>query len=185
MNENTASANIINDGKVNVMGIDINISQVLGQKIVDQYIAQLSEEQMQSIIDYVSQDLFTKTSYFNYETNKYDDKIKIKEREKNHWGGYDTKEIPIGELIRNHFNERIKDELKNKVEEIIATTDYKQKVEEIANELIEYSVNGYKEDMKDRIRTRLVGNIINAEPIYCGTSLTDIINNVIDQRMKY
>ena len=31
----------IKDGKMDVMGINIDISQVLGQKIIDQYIAQM------------------------------------------------------------------------------------------------------------------------------------------------
>ena len=33
----------INNGKFDVMGINIDISQVLGTKIVDQYLANLSE----------------------------------------------------------------------------------------------------------------------------------------------
>ena len=43
------------------MGINIDISQVLGQKIVDQYIAQLSDEDMQTILSYISSDLFNET----------------------------------------------------------------------------------------------------------------------------
>ena len=43
------------------------------------------------------------------------------------------------------------------IEEIIATTDYQEKIDQIANELVEYATNGYKEDMKNRI------NIINDE----------------------
>ena len=48
------------NGKIDVMGINIDISQVLGQKIVDQYIAQLTEEDMQAIMDFISQDFFVK-----------------------------------------------------------------------------------------------------------------------------
>ena len=51
----------IKDGKMDVMGINIDISQVLGQKIVDQYIAQLSDEDMQTILSYISSDLFNET----------------------------------------------------------------------------------------------------------------------------
>jgi uncharacterized protein with ATP-grasp and redox domains len=109
----------------------------------------------------------------------------VKEREKNSWGNYKTNDLTIGELIKVQFNNRIKEELTKKVEEIIATDDYKEKIEEIANELVDYSINGYKEDMKNRIRERLVGNVMDTAPYYGGISLHSIINEIIDQRIHY
>lgn len=173
----------IENGKVEVMGINIDISQVLGQKIVDQYMAQLSDENVQKILSYISSDLFCETSVFNYETGKYVKNLTVKERNKDRWGNCGDKEIPIGELIKNQFNERIKEELKKKVEEIIASTDYQNKINEIANELVDYSINGYKEDMKARIRERLVGNVMDESAQYCGISLFSIINQEIDKRI--
>lgn len=173
----------IKNGKMEVMGINIDISQVLGEKIVDQYIAQLTEENMKTIMDYISSDLFSEISVYNYDINEMVKKLVVKERQKDNWGGYKTNEIPIGELIKKHFNNRIDEELKAKVEEIIATDDYKQKVEDIANELVDYSINGYKEDMKARIRQRLVDNVLNNEPYYYGVSLREIINNEINNRL--
>lgn len=175
------------NGKIDVMGINIDISQVLGQKIVDQYMAQLTEEDMQTVLDYISQDFFVKKkqNIFNYDTNQYDYKMVacVKEREKDNWGNYKSQNLTIGELIKKQFNERIREELTKKVEEIIATTDYQEKIEQIANELVDYSVNGYKEDMKDRIRERLVGNVMDGAPYYGGISLLSVINNEIDKRL--
>lgn len=177
------------NGKLDVMGINIDISQVLGQKIVDQYIAKLTDEDMQTIMDFISQDFFVKKEQhiFNYDTNQYDTKMiaYVKEREKNNWGSYKTNDLTIGELIKVQFNNRIKEELTKKIEEIVATDDYKEKIEEIANELVDYSVNGYKEDMKNRIRERLVGNVLDANPYYGGISLTSIINEEINKRIHY
>ena len=170
----------IKNGEMNVMGINIDISQVLGDKIIDQYLSQLKEEDMETLMSYISSDLFTKECYYSADNEK----LKVKERVKDQWGNYKDKEIPIGELIKNHFNDRIKEELKKKVEQIIASTDYQERIESIANELVEYSINGYKEDMKNRIRERLVGNVLDDEPTYCGVSLYNIINNVIDERMS-
>lgn len=165
----------IENGKVEVMGINIDISQVLGQKIVDQYITQLRDEDIETLMKYIGEDLFTQT---------YDNKLIIKRREKDSWGSYKTKEIPIGELVKNQFNERIKEELSKKVEEIIASTDYQKKIDEIANELVDYSINGYKEDMKNRIRERLVGNVLSESAQYCGVPLLSIINQEIDKRYR-
>lgn len=175
----------IENGKVEVMGINIDISQVLGQKIVDQYMAQLSDENVQEILSYISSDLFYETSAFNYETGERVKTLKVKEREKDQWGNYKEREIPVGELIKNQFNERIKEELKKKVEEIIASSDYQDKINEIANELVDYSINGYKEDMKSRIRERLIGNVMDESAQYCGVPLLAIINQEIDKRLQY
>lgn len=175
------------NGKIDVMGINIDISQVLGQKIVDQYIAQLTEEDMQTVLDFISQDFFVKKKHdvFNYDTNQYDTKMVayVKEREKDQWGRYKSNDLTIGELIKNQFNNRIKEELTKKVEEIIATSDYQEKIEKIANELVDYSVNGYKEDMKNRIRERLVGNVMDTTPYYGGIDLIYIINEEINKRI--
>ena len=177
------------NGKIDVMGINIDISQVLGQKIVDQYIAQLTEEDMQTVLNYITQDFFVnkKQSVFNYDTNQYDTKMVayVKEREKDNWGRYTDQNCTIGEMIKRQFNERIREELTKKVEEIIATADYKEKIEQIANELVDYSVNGYKEDMKNRLRERLVGNVMDAAPCYGGVNLLTVINGEIDKRLRY
>jgi hypothetical protein len=176
------------NGKMDVMGINIDISQVLGEKIIDQYIAQLTDEDMQVIMDFISRDFFVKQKrqVFDYDTQQYNSKMVtyVKEREKNQWGSYKTNEMTIGELIQRQFNQRIKEELTKKVEEIIATSDYQEKIEEIANELVDYSVNGYKEDMKNRIRERLVNNVMDKQPYYGGVSLQYIINEEIDRRMN-
>ena len=173
----------IKDGKMDVMGINIDISQVLGQKIIDQQIAQMSDEDMKTILSYISSDLFNETSVYNYDTGERVKKLIIKERTKDQWGNYKEKEIPIGELIKNQFNSRIKDELSKKIEEIIASTDYQKKIDEIANELVDYSINGYKDDMKTRIRERLIGNVMDESPKYCGQPLLALINQEIDKRM--
>ena len=177
----------VENGKVEVMGINVDISQILGEKIIDQYIAQLTEDDMHTIMDYISQDFFIKKEQrtFNYDTNEYNTKMVayVKEREKDQWG-YKKGDITIGEIIKNKFNEKIKEEFSKKVEEIIASTDYQEKIEEIANELVDYSINGYKEDMKNRIRERLVGNVMDSAPYYCGVSLHNIINQAIDSRLN-
>ena len=109
----------------------------------------------------------------------------VKQRTKDKWGNYQDKEIPIGELVKRKFNERINEELQKKVEDIVASTDYQQKIEEIANELVDYSINGYKEDMKNRIRERLVGNVMDADPHYGGMSLQSIVHSILDERLRY
>ena len=173
----------IQNGKMDVMGINIDISQVLGKKIIDQYIAQMSKEDMDELMSYITSDLFDERSEYNYRTGESVKKLVVKKRTKDQWGVYKEREIPIGELIKNMFNSRIKEELSKKVEEIIMSSDYQDKIDEIANELVNYSIDGYKEDMKERIRERLIGNIMDESAHYCGVSLLSIINGEIDKRI--
>lgn len=176
------------NGKMDVMGINIDISQVLGQKIVDQYMAQLTEEDMNTIMDFISKDFFVKKSQsvFNYDTSQYDIKMVayVKEREKNQWGSYKTNEMTIGELIKKQFNDRIREELTKKIEEIVATSDYQEKIEQIANELVDYSISGYREDMKNRIRERLIGNVMDAAPYYDGVNLRYLIQEEVNRMLR-
>jgi hypothetical protein len=177
----------IENGKMDLMGINIDISQILGQKIIDQYIAQLTDKDMATIMDFISADFFVKKKehIFDYDTAQYNTQTiaYVKTREKDQWGSYRSNNPTIGELIQQQFNNRIREELTKKVEEIIATTDYKEKIEQIANELVEYSINGYKEDMKNRIRERLVGNVMENTPYYGGIDLRTLINVELDKRM--
>jgi hypothetical protein len=136
---------------------------------------------MKTLMDYISQDLFTTVSrYDNTEGIIKEIKV-VKESEKNNWG--EVKKYSIGDLIRKEFNKRIEKELTKKVEEIVSSTDYQERVDKIANDLVEYSITGYAEDMKDRIRQRLVGNVINPEPMYYGQSLKEIIYQCINERL--
>lgn len=177
--------NIGNASKVNVMGIDINITQVLGEKIIDQYLAQLSEEDMQKIVNYISADLWDIHSRYDYDLQKNVQQKFIKEPEKDYWGHPKSGSYTIGTEIKKHFNQRIGEALKVKVAEVVESADYQQKIEEIANELVEYSIDGYKEDMKARVRERLVGNVMDAAPSYSEVSLHKIVNDIIDSRLNY
>jgi len=168
-------------GKINMMGINIDLSKTMGNMLAEQYIAQLSSEDMQRLMDFISNDLFTKQSRYDY-TEGISKEIKvITEGKKNSWGN--VTEPSIGEMIKNRFNERIKEELIKKVEEIVTSTDYQERIDKIANDLVEYSITGYANDMKERIRERLVGNTINSTPYYDGRDLRCIIHECINERL--
>lgn len=170
----------IQNGKMNVMGVNVDISTTLGNVICEQYLAQLSQEDMDKIIKYISSDLFEKDTIFDPESNKWVDGLKVKIPKTGNYY-YDNEKL-ISYHIKQVFNDRIKEELKKKVEDIIATEDYQNKINEIAEELVQYSIDGYKEDMKNRIRERLIGNVLDDTPNYCGVSLQYIVNEIINNR---
>lgn len=58
-------------------------------------------------------------------------------------------------------------------------------MESFADEIIEYALAGFKEDIANHIRSKLVGNLFSKDPVISnGESLYQIINDVIDTRFR-
>lgn len=165
--------NAINNGTIGITGINANVSLALGNKLVDQFMQQVSTEDMGKLIEYVSSDLFKTAD---------DGSVEVKTGSASLFG-FEANPT-IAELIKKEFNTKIKEELKKKCNEIIQTTDYQDKIESIATELVEYATEGYKVDMKCRIKERLVSNVLCERPSYSGVDLKTIINQCIDSRLN-
>ena len=161
-------------GQIEVAGINIDISSILGNNIIDQYIAQLDDKAIKVIMDHISEDLFEPSSEFGHDKAP---KLKYTRKSSNYYYNSNNTEF-IADIVKNLFNKRIKEELLKKVDEIIASDDYQKRIEEIARDIIEYSINGYKEEMAKRICERLVGNVLDPQPNYDGKSLNEIIARI-------
>ena len=168
-------------GRINMMGLNLDISKTIGDTIAEQYIGQLPPENMKVLMDFITQDLFKTQSRYDNIKGCYRDILVVKESTKNNWGN--VEKYSIGDLIKEKFNKRIEEELTKKVEEIVSSTDYQERIDKIANELVEYSITGYAADMKARIRQRLVGNVLDEYPYYDGCSLKEIIHQCISERL--
>ena len=169
----------------NVLGIDIQFSKILGDTIVENFIKSLTKDDMKLITDYMSKDLFEEFYKYNSKTGEREEVISksIKEswEEKKSGSYYKDKVVSVGDHIKEMFNQRIKEELKTKIEEIIKTADYQEKVDKMAQEIVDYSIEGYKEDLKNSIREKMIGNVMNNEQVYGGVPLRAIIKEEIDK----
>lgn len=157
--------------ELNVMGVNINIAEILGDKIAKEWIGSLSEEHMKAIFNYLTEEYFT--------VDKYTDEVHIK-RKTDKWN-------PNGYLIdqvKTYFASATKEILLDGVNAIINSSSYKDRINEIANELVEYAIEGYKEDLKKELRTRLVDNVLSPEPSYGNVSLYSMVNSIIDSRFS-
>ena len=169
--------------KGNVLGLEVQFSKMLGDVIVENYLKQLTEDDMKMLIDYISQDLFEE--YEDWSKDKKDSDF-IKKRIKDNWTestgyGYSRSETvySVGGKIREMFNKRISEELQKKIEDIIATKDYQDKIEAMAQEIVEYSVEGYKEDLKESIREKMIGNVMSNRQTYGNQDLLTVIHEVV------
>lgn len=174
---------IVDPRNVNMLGVDVNIADILGDKLVNQYIAQMTPEQMTALFEYVSQDLFTVRKQIT-ENGDWIEKIEVKTKRKDRWGHGVTDGQAIGAYIKNRFNDRIKEELVEAVNKIIDSGSYQKTVDELASELVEYATEGYKEDLKARIKERLVNNVVDPNVYVNGVSIRDIVREELSRMCR-
>lgn len=169
-------------GKGNVLGLEVQFSKMLGDVVVEQYLKELKEEDIKLITDYMTQDLFDYREKRDYDGKTYVQKI-VKEdwetRGEHAWHSETHKSV--GTQIKEMFNARFKEKLQKKIEEIIKSDEYQKKVDDIAHEIIDYSINGYKEDLMNSIREKLIGNVMNNGQYYGGIYLKDAIHQVVSE----
>ena len=72
----------------------------------------------------------------------------------------------------------------DKMVDVMDSEEYKKRVDKIAQEIMDYAVEGYANDLKDRVKERLVGNVLNAEPYYGGIGLQSIISEEIRRQLS-
>lgn len=166
-------------GKSQVLGLDIQFSKMLGDVLVENYLKQLTEDDMKLITDYMTQDLFDYKQVTDRKTyEEHLEKIVKQdwETKSDSWSRSWEKHESVGTQVKKMFNARFKEEIKKKIDEIIQSDEYSEKIDGIAHEIIDYCIEGYKEDLKNSIREKLIGNIMHDMPYYGGISLHDIIH---------
>lgn len=164
----------IKDGKLNAFGMDINISDVIGEKIVDQWLARLTPEDINLILNVIEQEAFS----HNYNDEKY---FVTHKENKDSWGYGKKEETPIWKSIKEQFAEKFNKIIMEKADEILNSEEFQKRADQIAEELVNYATEGYKDDLKVRIKERLVNNTINDQPFYGGIDLRYIINQEIQR----
>ena len=170
-----------NEGTMNFQGMEIKLSDIIGDRLVTQYMAQLKDEDLQIV--------FNKINSMIFKTYKEGDKEykELKEQYKadTGWGHSEYKETPLWKYIQQQYEKTFIEKIKEEINRRFQEEDFIKKVNEAADQIVEYAVEGYKQDMIARIRERLVGNVLNPGITYGSESLIGIINGEIDKRLHY
>lgn len=165
--------NKIVDGKLNALGMDISITDLIGSKIIDKYIEQLPEEDLQLIFDAIDKEIFgintvTDKKYF-ITTKETDDR----------WNNYREDSL-IWKVAKNTIQERYGKVIQEKVDEILNSDEYKERAEKIAEELVDYASEAYKNDLKESIYRQMVQNVTDPMvSVYNNKPLRDLIQTEI------
>lgn len=185
---------------LNVLGLNFQISNLVGDTIVANYLEQLSEEDLQIIYDGISSVLFNITYDKTYDTEsqeyiKTEEKKLYLEREvvdRNSWSAHGThmEYTPLCSAINEAIKDQMSKDVLEKTQEIINSDTYKERVEKISNEIVDYITNGYVEDVKSALYRKLVGDTINPgnpynNPNVCGISLRNAIQEEIMRTISH
>lgn len=144
-----------NNGKVSMMGMNIDINNVIGKNIVDQFMASLNEQEISDLNDQIKGKLFGLLTVYDSD-NEARQALRIREKDV-----YRDQDTTIWVSVKNKIAEKLTNDIFNKCMEIIDTDEYHKKVDSIAEQIVEYATEGYKKDMKEGIYNKLVGSVVD------------------------
>ncbi len=150
----------IENGTMNLMGMQMKISDIIGDKLVDQFIATISPEQMESITKVLFDEVFEKVYRSEYDDSdgeyKRIESFEFKKEQKSEgWSSY-KESTPIYARAKSTISYLYGSMIEEKVKEYIASDEYKEKAEKVAKVIVDYALEGYKDDIIKSVRERLV-----------------------------
>ena len=132
-------------------GIELNFTQALADTIVSQYMTSIGEDVLKNTFDIMNE---------KYLQDKFDDPKNFKFKLKEYSGGWNNKyeDTKLGSAVDRIIADKYGNTIIEYIDEYMKTDEFKEKLKKMADEVIDYALNGYKEDMIKRLRERLVGN---------------------------
>ena len=175
------NATLVNNGYMNLMGMEVKISDIIGDKLVDQFIATISPEQMEEITKELFKEVFEEVVREEFDTtdNKYK-KIKSVKFKKDQytkgWNSY-TEDTPVYARAKNTIKIKYTNMIEDKIAEYMNSDEYLEKASHTAKEIADYALEGYKEDVIKSVRDRLVEPVI--QPNYGYMNIREVVQQEI------
>lgn len=151
------------ESSLNLFGMQIKISDIIGDKLVDQFMATISPEQMDAINKILFNEIFENkiereydsksNKYINVQTTVF--KTKSKRPSEYSWSSHEQ-ETPIYVKTKNTIIQKYNELIEQKVQEYLNSDEYKEKATAIAKEIIDYALEGYKKDIMQNLKDKLV-----------------------------
>ena len=155
------NTNLIKDGEMNLAGMQIKISDIIGNKLVDQFIASISQEQMEEVTHEMFKEVFEEVERKEFDTSEKKYKsiksfgFKKKEDSGSRWGS-GTKDTAVYERAKETIRVTYTNMIEQKIMDYMKSEEFEKKAEKIAKEISDYALEGYKIDVQASVRRRLV-----------------------------
>lgn len=163
-------------GKINLEGLNIDLSVILGEQLASEYFKHISEEQLQVLFDYMTSEIWTKERDWSKE--EMSEKYVLNYQKRDSYYNSKSEAPAIAQYARKQLEEKLKEDIAKKIEEIVETDEYKKRADEIAQEIVEYATEGYKKDMMARVKARLVEDPLSSN-LFGGIDLRGIVREEI------
>lgn len=180
----TEGTDLIKNGEMNLAGMQIKISDIIGDKLVDQFIASISPDQMEEVTHAFFREVFEEVERNEFDTseNKYKT-IKSfgfkKKGDRDRWG--DKVDTPVYERAKSTIGSTYANMIEQKIMDYMQSKEFENKAEIIAKEITDYALEGYKQDMINGVRKRLVDPVLYPEmPV---TNIRDIVRSELNNIM--
>ena len=179
-----------NNGSLNLLGMQVKISDIIGDKLVDQFMATITPQQMDAITKVLFNEIF-ETKIENLYDKKEEKFVKtettvFKTKIPNTSGSYweRDKETTIYSKAKSTLISRYNKLIEEKIQEYFDTDEYKEKAAATAKEIIDYALEGYKKDIIANLRRKLVQDPFTFDT---GTSAEEEIRirDIVHEEMNY
>lgn len=172
--------NIDKNGSMNVLGMNVSLNTIIGEQIIQQWFAQLTEDDLKDIYNQI--DNYVLEKHRDYSTdNKYIRELKVTTYDNY---GY-SKDTPIWKYCKEEISNQFKDVIKAEIEKVLSSDEMTERLTKMADEVIDYALNGYRNELIANIRHRLVGDQLSPyDYSLAGTPIRDIINDEINKRLQ-
>jgi len=158
-------------------GIKVNLTESLANMVVERFIGTLDDSVLENTFKEMTNDYIDKFS---------PDGIQIKRKEKAiATYGSRTEETYLGRMIRETLAEKYTDLVIEEANKYMETKEFKEALSQMVADVIAYAVEGYKKDMIDRLKERLVGNAYTAFLAENGTNIDDKIRMAIEEARSH
>jgi len=182
--ENTT---LINNGNMNLMGMQVKISDIIGDKLVDQFMATISPEQMEEITKELFKEVFEEVVKEEFDTtdNKYKKIKSVKFKKDQYTRGWNsrTEDTAVYARAKATIKTKYTNMIEDKILEYMNTDEYQEKALHVAKEISDYALEGYKEDVIKSVRDRLVEPVV--QPNYSYMTIREVIQQEIQNAYNY
>lgn len=153
-------------------GIKVNLTESLANMVVERFIGTLDDSILENTFEEMRND---------YINNFDPDRIKIRTKErKSSYGSWKDEETYLGRMIRETLGARYTALVIEEANKYMETPEFKAALSQMVADVIAYALEGYKKDMIDRLKERLVGNAYTTFLAEDGVNIDDKIRDAIN-----
>lgn len=176
------------NGYANLLGMNVKISDIIGDKIVDQFMATITPDQMSEISKVLFHEVFEEVERIEYEGEKVKSvkTVKFKKNDYNRWNH--SSETAIYTVAKATLREKYSKMIEEKVAEYINSDEYKEKAAKIAKAIIDYALEDYKNDVIKELHRKLVTGVVtprNADEVLNETILEEAQSVVAQHQLSF